>query len=348
MGKGSYKSLLVSMIFLFFVSGYIHPEGKENPTELKSSYTVKDIINNRMIFLENENAFYSRSPHKPVSADSDDLGNIYSIGSNSNNIITYHPDGRVTYFWSGNLSFIHGETFSQSSLIRVSDQDEVFVTLKSLRLVLRYNSEGNILKPLEIEKPVSSLSFDSKGNIFVSLEGGDKNGNLIHVFNRNGKLIRRFGEIKVTGKPDFFHESQIVHDEKDNLFQIFMYFPYIRKYTPDGKLVFEKEIKLHRINRKEGVFWSNYNFENPPNKTENGWMRFCSRADYFKGKIYVLKLASIFVISDKGKIIRFYREDDQITEITGYFRDLQIHRNSGELLIPTFFGHRISLGLYMR
>lgn len=96
---------------------------------------------------------------------------------------------------------------------------------------------------------VISHSLLSDGSIVIA---SPTNKHALHVFNLNGQLVRSFGLVRnrdKTGKAQnrFLHRGRVLVDAADNVYYVFNYLPLIQKFSADGKLLSEIEVRGEAI-----------------------------------------------------------------------------------------------------
>jgi hypothetical protein len=103
--------------------------------------------------------------------------------------------------------------------------------------------------------PVFSLGALSNGNIVVA---SPIRNNFLHIYSSTGRLLKSFGEINNYAMPDvdnaenqFLRRGKVVIDAADNIYYVFHYIPLIQKYSPDGKLLFERQAQGEAIDMQQ-------------------------------------------------------------------------------------------------
>ena len=103
-------------------------------------------------------------------------------------------------------------------------------------------------------KPYMGMAAGLNGEVYL---GQPENGALISVYSRSGKHLRSFGKLKryseLMGNKEFedldeqyaqaANRVRIFVDKDGSMLVSFMLLPFIQKYTPDGKLVFESRLE---------------------------------------------------------------------------------------------------------
>ena len=93
--------------------------------------------------------------------------------------------------------------------------------------------------------PTVSLAFLNNGNIIVA---SPINGRLLHVYRPTGHLVRSFGAVKEYDKTNdmqnrFLHRGKVLVDADGNIYYVYHYIPLIQKFSPNGTLDYEMEVK---------------------------------------------------------------------------------------------------------
>ncbi|MBN2134619.1 MAG: hypothetical protein JW737_02715, partial [Acidobacteria bacterium] len=143
--------------------------------------------------------------------------------------------------------------------IFIDERDTLYIYDTGLLRIQTFDSVGKYLSAfkLDINSNISSFSVDKQGKIFLShsILNPDENF-LISVYtlkNNKYSLEKRFSKppFKFSEK-DFDFDSlpkyqillktNIIHNEKGELFQIFRSYPLLRKYDINGNLLWEKKL----------------------------------------------------------------------------------------------------------
>jgi hypothetical protein len=81
---------------------------------------------------------------------------------------------------------------------------------------------------------------------------------LLHVYSRTGQLLRSFGTVKVRDKTNaaqnrFLSKGKILVDAAGNVYYVYRYVPLIQKFSPEGKLLYETEVRGEAIDLQQNV-----------------------------------------------------------------------------------------------
>jgi hypothetical protein len=81
---------------------------------------------------------------------------------------------------------------------------------------------------------------------------------LLHVYNQRGELLRSFGAVKKFDKTNasqnrFLSRGEILVDEAGNIYYVYNYVPLVQKFSPEGNLLFEVEVKGEAIDLQQEV-----------------------------------------------------------------------------------------------
>lgn len=228
-------------------------------------------------------------PSEQILANPCDLaispeGFIYILDSQDNNIKMFKKDGTfvkcIGRQGHGPGEFVRPWTIS---IIK----DKILVTDTGNRRIQVLSGEGNFIRSYKI--PVeygTGLILDSKANLFLNTKGF-KRLELISVYDNQGNLVRGFGDLESDsieyydftlikkqikeGKiPDSFrNDLLLINDQSGDLFAVHRALNKLKKFSSDGKLVKETEIKAEeykeiyreflRKNQSEAnpsIFWS--------------------------------------------------------------------------------------------
>lgn len=292
-----FKNLFI-LLFIIFFNCYLNADKKTDEKETKAEYGAL------VPWIISGGTEQSSFPlYKPYSLSIDFDGNIYVLDTGNSCIVKYDKKGRFIKNW-GHEGQGPGELgVSPSSLIRFDKNENLVVTERQFnQRITFFDRDGNYLSSFRTERSADSISIDSKNNVFISVSGNTNNDNLIVKYDHNGNILDKFGKVFIEGMNPDYHESILVHDNDDNLYQIFTHFPYIRKYDSKNILIFQKEINLSGDPNTAAVnIWKNYSFSSPSNKFGDNWMLFCNKATFSSNSIFLLKAGSIINISTDGK-----------------------------------------------
>jgi DNA-binding beta-propeller fold protein YncE len=142
--------------------------------------------------------------------------------------------------------------------IDVGHDGTIFVQDGGNERIVKFNQTGNYLGAFTIPDS-QGFAVGAQNEIYV---GRPEEGQLITVYSSEGKKLRSFGQLKEF--PEIYGEASAEEDapykiaynrvrlstDKDgNLYVSFMLTPLIQKYSPDGKLLFERRLESPEIDR---------------------------------------------------------------------------------------------------
>jgi len=333
--------LIIVMLFIF--NQLICPDQKSIEKSAETYFTVL------LPWVVSGGAEAGQFPlYKPYSLVIDKDGNVYVLDVGNSCIVKYDKDGRFIKSW-GSKGQGPGELgVSPSSIIRFDKNENLAVMERQFnQRITFFDKDGKYLRSFRTEKPADSISFDSKNNVYISVSGNTNNDNLIIVYDSNGNLINKFSKVFIEGWGEDYHISFLVHDNNDNLYQIFPCIPYIRKYDSKNNLIFQKEIDLEGFFNTPAVKrWRNYSFSSPSNRYGEGWMIFCIKTAFASNTIYLLKPGSIMKITIEGKYIS-EKVFERGTEVKyGFLSDFSIASNGD--IYTTFIGkENVGIGVFI-
>lgn len=128
----------------------------------------------------------------------------------------------------------------KNNLIFISDFSGVGIKI--------FNVDGKPVKEFKTERQPTWIDVDSKNQIWVNetnLEGFP----VVNIYNINGQKIKNFVEFRSTKKKEDKTEHLLNKkfifqlDSKENLVVLHYLQRLLKKYNPQGKLLWEKEIK---------------------------------------------------------------------------------------------------------
>jgi len=335
--------LYVTIMFVLFTNEYaIYPDKK--PAE-KPSETYFTVL---LPWVVSGGTEASQFPlYKPYSLAIDSKGNVYVLDVGNSCIVKYDKDGRFIKSW-GSKGQGPGELgVSPRSLIRIDKKGNIVVTEGNNHRITFFDKGGKYLYSFQTERAPDSISFDSKNNIYTSIPGNSKNDKLIIKYDDKGNVLERFGQVIIEAYGPDYHISNLVHDEDDNLFQIFTCFPYMRKYDSKNNLKLQKEITLEGyFNEEFYKIWKNYNFSSPSNKYNNAWTLFCTKTLFYSNTLYLLNPGSVMKISTEGNYIMEKVFERGTPLKLGILTDFSIAPNGD--IYTTFIGNeKVGIGVFI-
>lgn len=93
--------------------------------------------------------------------------------------------------------------------------------------------------------PLISVAVLNGGEVAVASPNGRS---LIRVYSPAGRLLRGFGAVRVRDRfngqrNSFLHRGKVLTDAAGDVYYVYNYVPLIQKYSPDGRLLFEVEVR---------------------------------------------------------------------------------------------------------
>jgi hypothetical protein len=140
----------------------------------------------------------------------------------------------------------------------ISRDGTIFVEDGGNERIVKFDQAGKYLGDFRVSA-YQGLAAGAQGELYL---GQPEEGHLITVYSSAGKKLRSFGELKKFS--DFhgdapsdqdeayklaFNRVRLTTDKDDNLYVSFMLTPLIQKYSPDGKLLFERRLAAPEIDR---------------------------------------------------------------------------------------------------
>ena len=173
-----------------------------------------------------------------------------------NRILVVNPDMEVERSF-GRIGSGPGRLFHPGKL-DIGPDGTIFVEDGGNERIVKFDQAGNYLGDLGIPDH-QGLAISANNELYV---GEPENGHLITVYSSSGQKLRSFGQLKkysdVHG-PTFrdrddayriaFNRVRLATDKDRNLYVSFMLTPLIQKYSPDGKLLFERRLEAPEIDR---------------------------------------------------------------------------------------------------
>lgn len=134
----------------------------------------------------------------------------------------------------------------------------IFVEDGGNERIVKFNQNGNFLGAFTLA-PYQGFAVGVQSELYV---GQPEAGQLITVYSDEGKKLRSFGELKEfpalygEASPEddapykiAYNRVRLATDKEGNLYVSFMLEPIIQKYSPDGKLLFERRLESSHIDR---------------------------------------------------------------------------------------------------
>jgi|GEM_PF-6971751 len=204
------------------------------------------------------------SLYQPFGIATDLFGFIYIIDSKNHRVVKYDQKGKFVTTWGhkgdgpGEFSF-----YGNLNTIRVDSENRIYVTDRIRNRIQIFDDMGKYINGFSTEDAMQpcSLSVDSEGNVYVARVPTEVENVTVtkYVLSQGRyKLKSKFAPapfwIKIENPTNReisriakFGSSIIIHNKNDEIFQTFLYLPYIRKISPDGKIIWEKYIDLRFV-----------------------------------------------------------------------------------------------------
>jgi len=140
----------------------------------------------------------------------------------------------------------------------IGQDGTIFVEDGGNERIVKFNQMGNYLGAFTIPDS-QGFAVGAQNEIYV---GRPEENQLITVYSSEGKKLRSFGQLKEF--PEIYGEAsaeedapykiaynrvRLATDKDGNLYVSFMLTPLIQKYSPDGKLLFERRLESPEIDR---------------------------------------------------------------------------------------------------
>jgi hypothetical protein len=218
--------------------------------ELKFSFPSKDLMN-KDIYL------YGAS-----FISNDFMGNIYVSDSKAHRIIKFDSSGNFSLQFGR-----HGQgpgEFDYGPFGIMATKN--FIVVNETGRFQFFDENGNYIKSFKIYKTYREIAVDDDRLIFAApILRGDK-PHLIDVLSSDGELLYSFGEpreFKYDGAQ--LNDFKLALNKRGELFLAFKYFPIVRKYSKEGKLLAEFKVEHDFMKTKEKI-----NFEKIESRSRGG------------------------------------------------------------------------------
>lgn len=182
--------------------------------------------------------------------------------------------------------------------------------------------DGNYQKSLKISH-LSDFIFDQNGDLYVAPTVKDKNTPLIQVYSFKKNSIRSFGKaIHYRHSIDILNSRTLAINSKGELWVAFTYFPIVRKYSKEGKLISEFKVKNLIMEAKEKFNLKKIGKGITRPAQRVGYMEVIVDIEAYGDKIYLLShypRLEITEIHEDGKIGKTYwKEFQEVYKIKGF------------------------------
>lgn len=158
----------------------------------------------------------------------------------------------------------------------------------------------------------SSLAFLSNGNIIVA---SPTKKHFLHVYSQTGRLVKSFGVIKEYDKINdvqnqFLHKGKVLVDASDNIYYVFHYVPLLQKFSSNGELEYEVEVKGDAIDLQQDVAQRFFSIKSA-NQVGGIGIINSAAIDYETGHLWICMNGSsltgvVYEYSSEGEKLREY------------------------------------------
>jgi len=305
---------------IFFISLTVYPEILSSLQKVTTKVKVYDAIfltesgliplPENAIELEHEFTIQSKHFQSPIKLTKDPEGNIYASDEGNSAVYKFDAWGEFQ-LQIGQSGKGRGSLRTPSDLWAASDCLIIHDTERGRLEFMDF--QGNSIRSQKIADFTDMVS-DEKGRLYVAHHVQDEYSPLVKVYSPDGRKA-------AFGKPLCFHHSmQVLNSrslalsEKGDLYVAFTYFPIVRKYSTEGKLLAEYRIESSVMMAKE-----NYNLKKVGESIVHKVRRVGYRAGViamraFGNKIYLLSHVprlEITEMDDDGSITATYWIDFQ-------------------------------------
>jgi len=246
----------------------------------------------------------------PVEMTDDSSGNIYITDDKRKAVLKFDSSGH--YLGQFGQKGISKERFALPQDILLTKDFIVVYDLKPGR-VKYFDLGGDFIKSTKMYKnKIHDMAINEDGLLFLAKALSDEDSALIDVFSPEGILRYSFGEL-IFGHFSVYgihplNSRKLGFTEKGELLVAFSYFPVVRKYSQDGRLLAEYKIDNGIMEAKEKL---NLKLLGRARRTKfhQAYAQAMIAIKSFEGKIYLLgnyPRLEILQINDSGKIERTY------------------------------------------
>jgi len=138
----------------------------------------------------------------------------------------------------------------------------VYVLDSSQSKIVIFKPDGTLLKEIDIKNRALFFSkIFARDPDFILLNSPDPDGNLLHIYNSEGTHLKSMGEARIyshplfsesNSEPDLYNtqimnQVEIIFDKDENMHALFLNRPLYHKYSPDGKLLLQKQFTSKKI-----------------------------------------------------------------------------------------------------
>ena len=188
--------------------------------------------------------------NRPFGVEVDSKGNLYILDQQSHRISVINKN--LEYLFSfPEVGLEAGALYYPQDFVIRGDECYILHNKK----ITVFRTDGTFLREISIKSvrtALTNIAINPAGEIFVQ---SFENNSIINVYSKEGELIRSFGKYleafdELTfAEQIFMNMASFCFDNEDNLFVAFRYYPVIRKYDRNGKLLFEKMVRGEEIGK---------------------------------------------------------------------------------------------------
>lgn len=181
-------------------------------------------------------------------------GEYFVTDIEGNRILVFGADGKlkreIGQIGSGPGRLLH------PGYIDVGPDGTIYVQDGGNHRIERFSSDGGYLGEFPTTD-YEGFAVGARGEVYL---GQPEKGGLVTVYSDVGKPLRTFGQLKkysdtygpqTTYKDDAykiaFNRVRLATDRQGNVYVSFLLTPLIQKYSPDGKLLFERHLEGDKI-----------------------------------------------------------------------------------------------------
>lgn len=300
-----------------------HP-GKAVKLELQYSFPFEKEIEENEIFLK-----------RAMTISKDTSGNIYIPDFSLHKIYKFSRDGHFLKKFGGKGQG-PGE-FQQPIKVFPTDHS-IIVNEVGNRRIQFLDSNGNYKRSFKLFKTYLGMIERGQNGCFYSVPMSryDFESKLIDVLSEEGELLYSFGEcLKLQDRylSDFIYNNlvQLCIGNNSVIYIAFQFFPLIREYSPQGKLLKEFRVKHTVMDMQEKINLSRLN-RSKKSQSPSARVIIIPSIKAFNGRIYLLRTApclEILEIQSNGLISKIYYWEKSLN----YFsQDFLINERNGEKL----------------
>jgi hypothetical protein len=223
-------------------------------------------------------------------------------------------DRRVSVYDSQH-NFLHVfSSYMQSpSSIEVDSENRIYIADSEANQIKVFSPEGQALKTLSINQPLS-FAVLSNGDIIVA---SPSQGWLLHLYDSSGHEIRSFGRVKqfdLASKEEnnFLNRGKVLIDSTDTIYFVYRFAPIpgVQKYSSKGKEISELAITGKAIDLQLDIA-QEFLRNRTPNKIGGITIINSATIDRGTGHIWVCMNGAsdapgVYEYNSKGKKLREY------------------------------------------